>query len=88
MLVSFRGVIRDATRSDGPIAVNDGNGARGPPEGPSTDSATCTSSQSGCHAQTGSSAGSGQVVADIVAEKRTTAADQDREQATAAEAAG
>ncbi len=82
-----------AAGSDGPATGTGANGARGPPEGGSTTSATCTSSQSGCRAQTSSTAASGQVVADIVAEQQNDAAAQLAMEAAhaeqvAAEAAG
>ncbi|MHA6628428.1 preprotein translocase subunit SecA [Pseudonocardia sichuanensis] len=78
-----------ATGTDGPTAGNGAGGARGPPTatGTTSSSGSCTSEQSGCRVQTDSSAGSGQVVADIVAEDRTTAAEQARAQAVQAEAA-
>jgi hypothetical protein len=74
-----------ASGSDGPQTVNAGNGARGPPEGTSSTSASCASGQSGCRAQSSSTAASGQVVADIVAEQQNDAAEQAQQQATEAE---
>ena len=61
--------------------MSTGNGARGPPEGVSTTSATCAGGESGCRAQTSSTAGSGQVVADIIAEQQNSAAEQAEQQA-------
>ncbi len=80
------GTVRSsAAGSDGPTTANPGNAARGPPEGVSTSSATCTSGRSGCQAQTNSTAASGQVVADIVAEQQNDAAKQAEQQAKEAE---
>ena len=76
-----------AAGSDGPAGRNGANGARGPPAAGSSTSATCATGQSACQAQTSSTAGSGQVVADIVAEQQNTAAEQLAEQATQAEQA-
>ncbi|MHA6618479.1 preprotein translocase subunit SecA [Pseudonocardia sp. DLS-67] len=74
-----------ATGSDGPKAMNGAGTARGPPAtGTSTSSGSCTSTQSGCQVQTESSAGSGQVVADIVAEQRNNDAEQAKQQAAEA----
>ena len=77
-----------ASGTDGPNTLNGAGGARGPPAtGTSSSSGSCTSDQSGCHVQTDSSAGSGQVVADIIAEKQNTTAEQLATQAEQAEQA-
>ncbi|GAA1325786.1 hypothetical protein [Pseudonocardia xinjiangensis] len=77
-----------ASGTDGPNSLNGSGGARGPPAtGTSSSSGSCTSDQSGCRVQTDSSAGSGQVVADIVAEQQNTAAEQMAAQAEQAEQA-
>ncbi|MFC4948996.1 DUF4781 domain-containing protein, partial [Pseudonocardia sp. GCM10023141] len=73
-----------AAGNDGPTSTNGANGARGPPgQGTSTTSGSC-SGTSACHVQTGSTAGSGQVVADMVAEQQNTNATQLAEQAAQA----
>ena len=59
-----------ARGSDGPATMNGANGARGPPAGGSSTSASCLTGQEACRAQTESSAGAGQVVADIIAEQQ------------------
>src|SRR5690606_36043772 len=65
-----------ATGEDGPTAMNGAGGARGPPgTGTSTSSGSCMTTQSGCHVQTDSSAGSVQVVADIIAEQQNNQAE-------------
>ncbi|HEY4419924.1 MAG TPA: hypothetical protein VGN22_10415, partial [Pseudonocardia sp.] len=73
-----------ASGSDGPSTLAGAGGARGPPEGVSTTAARCAGGPSACQAQTSSSAGSGQVVADIVAERQNSAAEQAGQQATEA----
>ncbi len=72
-----------AWATDGPTAGNDGNGARGPPIR-SSDTEGCWTSRSDCVAQAGSVAGSGQVVADMIAEQRDETSEQLAEQATQA----
>ncbi|WP_343943656.1 DUF4781 domain-containing protein, partial [Pseudonocardia zijingensis] len=75
-----------ATGSDGPAAMNGKGGARGPPgTGTSTSSGSCSTTPSGCHVQSESSAGSGQVVADIIAEQQNNQAEQAKQQAIEAE---
>ena len=73
-----------AAGSDGPTELNGANGARGPPEGVSTTTASCAG-ESACTARTSSPAGSGQVVADMVAESQNDAAEQAEQQAVEAE---
>src|SRR5690606_20905233 len=77
------------TGSVGPTALSGAGGARGPPvaTGTTSSSSGCATAQSGCFAQTDASAGSGQVVADVIAEERTTAAEQARRTALEAEVA-
>ncbi|MBC3191885.1 DUF4781 domain-containing protein [Pseudonocardia sp. C8] len=65
------GTVRSSAAGDGdPNARTEANGARGPPAGEASSSSTCTTTSSGCRAQTGSTAGAGQVVADTVALQR------------------
>ncbi len=75
-----------ATGSGDPAGQVSINGARGPPAGDSATSGTCTATQSGCHVQTRSTAGSGQVVANIVAQQRRETATQLADQAKQATA--
>ena len=73
-----------ASGSDGPSTVNGGVGARGPPAGESSSTGSCSTSESGCQASTSSTAGSGQVVADVISESQQDSAEQaaqDAEQA-------
>ncbi|OLT04527.1 hypothetical protein BJF90_22075 [Pseudonocardia sp. CNS-004] len=78
-----------ATGDEGPSAMNGAGTARGPPAatGTTSSSGSCASTQSGCLVQTTSESQSGQVVADIVAEDRNTAAEQARQEALEAQAA-
>ncbi|MEJ3656598.1 LysM peptidoglycan-binding domain-containing protein [Actinomycetes bacterium KLBMP 9759] len=73
-----------AAGADGPANVTGANGARGPPEDASTSSGSC-SGTGGCQVQTSSTAGAGQVVADIAADRQNKTAEALAEQAKQAE---
>ncbi|MGI5126743.1 DUF4781 domain-containing protein [Pseudonocardia sp. CA-107938] len=81
------GTARTSASGDAGItSLNGAGGVRGPPAaGTSTTSGSCRTSQSGCHVQTDSAAGSGQVVADMVAEQQNDQAEQAEQQAKKAE---
>ncbi|MEN3268152.1 MAG: mucin9, partial [Pseudonocardia sp.] len=74
-----------AAGSDGPSTTTGGVGARGPPAGESSSSGSCTTSESNCQASTNSTAGSGQVVADIITETQKDSAEQAAQQAEQAQ---